>query len=329
MSFSSETKQEIARIKTEKRCCGIAETAGFICASGAVTLSGKGRVGLLMATEHPAVARRIKTVIAGSFGISAMLMVGEPGFNRSRHVFEVKIPPERGAERVLRETGVMTGAETGINIHGQVDARFMMRKCCRKACLRGFFLGAGTVNEPDKGYNLEIVLSDEQSAAGLRRLINSFSGIHAHVRMRRGKYVVYLKDSEQIKDILNILGAHTQLLKFENTRILKEVRNLANRLSNCDNANMDKSLRAADRQIGDIRCIQSATGLDELPDDLLDTALARLSRPEANMAEIGEMLSPPIGKAAVAARFRRIAGIASATLENEDAPKSGTSSGEG
>jgi DNA-binding protein WhiA len=130
-------------------------------------------------------------------------------------------------------------------------------KCCRKAYLRGAFLGAGTLNDPEKGYHLEIVCGSEALAADIRRLFNSFTDIHAKIASRRGRFAVYLKNAGCIADILNILGAHGQLLAFENVRIVKDLRNRTNRISNCDNANLDKSLRAAEAHT---RAIAGLTG---------------------------------------------------------------------
>jgi DNA-binding protein WhiA len=162
------------------------------------------------------------------------------------------------------------------------------------------------VSDPEKGYNLEIVLASERTAAAARKLLGSFTDIHARVRQRRGSYVVYLKNSEQIKDVLTIIGAHSQLLRYENVRVLKEMKARANRVNNCDTANMEKALGAAANQLEVIRTIERRDGLDSLPDALIDTALTRIFHPDASLAEIGQLLDPPLGRAAVSARFKRI-----------------------
>jgi DNA-binding protein WhiA len=310
MSFSSDIKNEIAHTSPPKNCCAAAELAGFIRSCGSLTLSGKAGMGVRMSTEHAAVARHIKTVLAQQFGINAKLMVGEAALGRSSHVFELVIQPGPKAEKLLVQAGVITLTGDTRSLAGGFTGAIMRRKCCRKACLKGLFLGAGTMADPEKGYDLEIALSSEQTANAVKRLLNAFTDIHAKIRKRRGSYVVYLNASEEIKDIMNIIGAHAQLLKYENVRVLKEVRNRTNRINNCDNANYEKQISAAARQIADIEQLQEADALDSLPPDLFETALLRLGSPEASLAEIGALSLPQITKAAVAARFKRISEIA-------------------
>jgi DNA-binding protein WhiA len=310
MSFASDTKSETARNIATKRCCKLAETAGFIRVAGSITLSGRGKMGILITTAHPAVARHFKTLIAEVFGVSPSLMVGEAEFHRNRHVYRLIVSAEKGAERMLKAAGILVQENGAKSIHEGIDERLIRGKCCRKAYLRGLFLGAGIISNPDRAYHLEIVTDREALSHAIRRLFNSFTDIHAKVAKRRGNYVVYLKDAEQIKDILGIIGAHTQLFKYEDVRVMKEVRNRTNRLNNCDNANMDRALRSADRQLQAIRAIQSSVGLDALEDSLLNTALARLDHPEASLAELGEVLNPPLKKAGVAYRIGKILAFA-------------------
>jgi DNA-binding protein WhiA len=305
MSFSSDTKNEMTHGHTEKACCAAAEAVGFIRSCGSVFARGEAGIGVAMTTENPAVARYIKTLLADRFGASVNLTVGESEFGKGRHVYGLRVMPDKGAARILSEIGLLSG-----HLFGASDERVYAKKCCRRAYLRGLFLGAGTVDDPEKGYNLEIVCRDEASAYASGRLINSFAGMHARVRRRRGNAVVYLKSSEQIKDMLNIIGAHNRLLKFENAMVLKDVRNRTNRINNCDNANLDRLLGASSGQIADIDRIRGSVGLDALPGDLLDIALARLAHPEASLSELGELLDPPIGKSAAHARLRRIAAFA-------------------
>jgi DNA-binding protein WhiA len=307
MSFSSDTKNEITHVRAGKPCCGAAVAAGFIRVRGYVFPQGKNGIGVAMTTENPAVARYIKKLLSERFNATASLMVGESGFKKGRHAYELKVAPEKGAGRILAAVGGIPGQR---GHEGAADERIYNRKCCRRSYLKGLFLGAGTVSEPEKGYDLEISCGDEAFAYAVRRLMNSFTGIHARVRERRGDAVVYLKNAEQIKDMLNIIGAYAQLLKFENAMVLKDVRNRANRINNCDNANLDRALGAANRQISEINRIRASGRMDELPDRLLDMALVRLEHPEASLTELGELVNPPIGKSAVCDRLRKISAFA-------------------
>ena len=310
MSFSSDTKNEISRDNKLKACCNIAEIAGIIKSSGSIILAGKGEVGILVSTENPAVARHVKTLFSEQFHVDSSIKILKPEFRHNKHVYEISVTDPTGAKRILFATGIMS-KEDGLNvINDNFSDSIMKKKCCRKACLKGLFLGAGSISNPEKDYSFEIRFAKETVANAARRLINSFEDIHAKKKERRGSYVVYIKDSEQIKDILNIVGAHTQLLQYENVRVIKSMRNKTNRINNFDNANYDRTTSAADKQVQDITQIANTVGLDELSQKLLDIALARLNHPDASLNELGEMMSPKIKKSAVQARMKAIANFA-------------------
>jgi DNA-binding protein WhiA len=242
-----------------------------------------------------------------AYGAGAKLMVGEGAAVRRARVYELSVPPGPAADSILVASGIirLAGGKREMR-EGHPDFAFG-RKCCRKACMKGLFLGVGVVSDPEKGYNFEMAFTSEATASAARRLLNSFTGLRARVRRRRSSYVVYLKNSEQIRDALAIMGAHAQLLKFEEVRMVRGMKGHVNRLGNCDAANMDRALGAAERQLAQIRSIEARDGLDSLPDELIDTALTRIFHPDASLAEIGRLLIPPVGKAAVGARFKRIA----------------------
>jgi len=306
MSFSTDVKTEIARTLPERSCCASAELAGFIRASGFISLAGKKGVGLRMETEHAAVARHIKTLTRQSLGIDLSLMVGDAAMGRGKHLYGLVIKPGAKAQRLLSITGVLSEKKGDTSISAGFPPSIFRKKCCRKACLKGLFLGSGTMCAPEKAYDLELVLSNEQNAQAAKRLLNSFVDIHAKSRIRRGSHVVYINDSEQVKDVLGIIDAHSQLLKYESTRVLKEVRNKTNRLNNCDSANFDRSSSAAEEQIAKILKIRSSGELDKLPGKLIDTALLRLEHPDATLSELGALHDPGLSKSAVAARMKKI-----------------------
>ncbi|MDR2355223.1 MAG: DNA-binding protein WhiA [Clostridiales Family XIII bacterium] len=311
MSFASETKNELARVMPEKQCCRPAEIAGFIRFGGVVGFAGSGRLTLTLSTENPAAARHYKKLLKEYFGARANLFVGGgANFRKKGHLYELCMEESADAEHILRETGILLTRENFSCLHEGICDELLKTKCCRKAYLRGAFLGAGTLSDPEKAYHLEIVCGSEPLAADLKRLFNSFTDIRAKIAFRRGRFAVYLKDAGHIADILNILGAHGQLLKFENVRIVKELRNRTNRLSNCDNANLDKSLRAAEARISAIAGLRDGAGLESLPEKLRAAALLRLAHPEASLSELGEMMNPPITKSSVHHRLRRIEEIA-------------------
>jgi DNA-binding protein WhiA len=142
------------------------------------------------------------------------------------------------------------------------------------------------------------------------RLINSFVDLHSKITIRRNKWVVYVKESEQIIDILNIVGAHGHLLKYEEIRLERELRNSANRLKNCDEANADKIVNTAQRQLVAIRKIEEINGIDSLPERLYQAAILRKENPDVSFSELGEMMDPPLKKSGIYHRLKKIEEIA-------------------
>ena len=178
-------------------------------------------------------------------------------------------------------------------------------------------MAAGSVNHPERGYHLEIVCRSEYIGNDLKKLMNYFS-LNAKMTERKGSWVVYVKESEKIIDFMNIIGAHGQLLEFENIRIVKDMRNKANRIVNCENANMDKSIDAASRQVEDIKLIESKVGLGSLPVKLRDVAELRLEHPDLPLKELAELTDPPVSKSGVNHRFMRLGELAARLREESE-----------
>ncbi len=193
----------------------------------------------------------------------------------------------------------------------------MQNTCCKRAFLRGVFLAAGSISDPKKAYHLEIVFDEEGKAVWVRDVIHSFM-IDAKVVKRKKYFVVYVKEGAQIVDLLNIMEAHLALMELENIRILKEVRNSVNRQVNCEAANINKTVQAAAKQIGDILYIRDNFGFDNLEDGLREIAVLRIEYPEASLKELGEMLPVPLGKSGVNHRLKRLGSIAEGLKEKKE-----------
>ncbi|MCB6992018.1 DNA-binding protein WhiA [bacterium 210820-DFI.6.37] len=310
MSFSMDTKNELAHVTPEKKCCMLAEIAGFIRMCGSIRLAGGGKFRIVTTTENPAVARHYKTLIKDYFGIDAALEVGQGNTLKKGRAYLITIGPEDLSKQILRETGILMVREGMNYISDGIYDGLIRTKCCRKACLRGIFLAAGTITDPEKSYHLEFNCSSQILAGDVKKLVNSFVDLHAKVSARKKNYAVYVKEAEQIIDILAIMGAHSQIFTFEDVRITKEIRNKANRINNCDNANIDKTLQAAEKQLAWIRKIQDTKGLRFLPDKLYDVAVLRLDHPEATLQELADMMDPPMKKSGINNRFRKIQELA-------------------
>lgn len=310
MSFSADTKNELAHVEPEKKCCMLAEIAGFIRMCGSIRLAGGGKFEIVTATEHPAVARHYKKMLKEYFGIDAELAVGQGSGLKKGRSYLLSIGPKNLSEQILRETGILMVKEGMNYISDGIYDGLIRTKCCRKACLRGIFLASGTITDPEKSYHLEFSCSSQILAGDVKKLINSFVDLHAKVSARKKNYAVYVKEAEQIIDILAIMGAHSQIFAFEDVRITKEIRNKANRINNCDNANIDKTLKAAEKQLSWIHKIQETKGLAFLPDKLREVAVLRLENPEATLQELADMMDPPMKKSGLNNRFRKIEELA-------------------
>ena len=185
----------------------------------------------------------------------------------------------------------------------------MTRQCCRRAFLRGAFLGAGTVTNPEKGYHFEWKADDGHLPQVLEKLLEKCE-LPFHSYTRGGQQVVYLKGAQQIADALALMGAGQSVLQMENIRIHKQLRASAVRAANCDEHNGERMLDAAQKQAEAIRQISLKQGLFTLPPALRELARLRLENPDLSLKELGEMLDPPVGKSGINHRMRRLMEIA-------------------
>ena len=316
MSFGSETKNELARIEPEKKCCMLAEISGFLRVAGSIGLVGFGKFKIIITTDNPAVARHYKKLIQDYFGIETKLEIGEGkavGKSRSSKKFSysITIDADNRSEQILRETGILLVREGNNYISDGIYSGIVRTKCCKKAYLRGVFMGAGTMSDPEKGYDLEFVLESATMAADLKKLINSFVDLSCKVTERRGKHVVYMKKADYISDMLAIMGASSQVFSMEETRIKKEMVGSARRMSNCDSANMDRSIEASMKHIEAIKKIESSVGLASLPDSLREAADLRIEHPDISISALGELCDPPLKKSGINKRLMKIEEIAS------------------
>ena len=175
----------------------------------------------------------------------------------------------------------------------------------RKAFVRGAFLSSGYITNPEVEYHLEMVVSNEEFANVLQHLIEGF-GLNPKVILRKNKFIVYLKDSNEISDFLILIGAKKSVLDFEGTRVLKDVRNQINRQVNYETANLNKTINTAVRQIEDIKYLKKTGKFSELSENEKQVAEIRLKNPEATLTEIGELCNPKLSKSGVSHRMKNI-----------------------
>lgn len=315
MSFASETKNELARIEPEKKCCMLAEISGFLRVAGSIGLAGLGKFKIKITTENAAVARHYKKLLQDYFGIETKLEISEgktvaKAGSGKKHAYSITIDADNLSEQILRETGMLLIKEGNNYFSDGIYSGIVRTKCCKKAYLRGVFMGAGTMSDPEKGYDLEFVLNSEVMAADLKKLINSFVDLSCKTTKRGKHYVVYMKKADYISDTLAIMGASSQVFSMEETRIKKAMINSAKRSVNCDNANTDRIIEASMKQVETIKKIDAAIGLAALPEKLRQAAQLRLENPDISIAALGELCDPPLKKSGINNRMRRIEEIA-------------------
>lgn len=305
-SFSNRVKNELARLEFDKECCCLAEFSAFLRARGILRISNKNQFSLYIATNNAAVARRIFRLGKKIYDCPVELMVRRRRClqKENQYLVEMMIPSSH-KRHIVYTLGIVQGKKV---LEG-IKASLVRRQCCRRAYLRGVFLGCGSVTNPNSEYHLEMVLTDAGYARHLVKLLSRV-GIRAGINQRKNHYVVYIKDADQIADFFSIIGAHGALLSFEDTRVRKEMRNQINRLVNCDTANVKKTVSAGLRQVENIKIIAAVKGLEWLPSALKQIAVLRLEYPEASLKELGELMEPRLSKSGVNHRLRQLEEIA-------------------
>lgn len=306
MSFSTATKNELARIYDRRPCCRLAELAALIRMDGSIQISSGKMMSLNISTENAAVARKIFSMVKGNFNLHTEVLVQRKTRLRKNNVYLVRIPPQQQLSEFLIQVGML---DRKGRLKDTVREDLLTKGCCRRAYLRGVFLGGGSVNSPEGTYHLEVITDNEQHAGSICELMQKFR-LPARISERKNWQVVYLKGSEQIVRFLNIIGAHSALLNFENARVYKDVRNQVNRLVNCETANLNKTINASVRQLENIKLVRDTIGFDNIPFSLREAAEIRVKYPDASLKELGDYMQPRLGKSGMSHRLRKLEEIA-------------------
>lgn len=301
MSFSNEVKNEVIRKDNSNRCCHLAELAALIKIEGSLEIIN-GNLALKLKSQTAAVARKIYKLLKERFNFWTEIIVRKKMYLDKGNYYIIKVPPQKGIKKLLIDCGLI---DDSYILSYKIKDEFITNDCCRKAYLRGVFLGAGSISNPDSDYHLEIVVDYQEYAQELTKLFASFE-IEINSRSREDKIALYLKNIEDIITVLNIIGAHSTLLEVENLRVYREIKNQVNRKVNCETANLNKTVKAAQEQLEAIELIDRFKGLEELTPGLEEIAHLRRENPYASMRELGEMLEPTLSKSGVNHRLRRI-----------------------
>lgn len=306
MSFSTRMKDDLARVISSKTCCRRAEFLAFFLINGNIRISNG--LSLVMNTEHSGAVRKMYT-LAKDFGLEREVTAFRRSRLKKKQVYTLEIPAQEKMSAFLTELGLVDEQVTWqLDFTEAVRERFLQDTCCRRAYIRGAFLAAGSVTDPETGsYHLEIDSLDNAQAALIIELLAAFE-LKAKSVSRRESQTVYLKGAEQLSIFMNIVGAHRALLQLESMRVTRDMRNMTNRRLNCDKANVNKTVEAAMRQTADIQFITEKIGFETLSQNLRVAAELRLDNPEANLGELAEISG--LGRSALNHRLRRLSEIA-------------------
>ncbi|QCR33611.1 DNA-binding protein WhiA [Lysinibacillus sp. SGAir0095] len=311
MSFASETKKELTQLESDDTCLK-AEVSALIRMNGTLSFTNR-QLSLDVQTENAAIARRLYTIVKKLYPYNVELLVRKKMRLKKNNVYICRV--RDGARELLADLDILS---EDFQLNHSLSTSLLSNRDQKRAYLRGAFLAGGSVNNPEtSAYHLEIYSLYKEHGEALAELMNKFN-LNAKTIERKKGFVTYLKEAEKISDFMGIVGAVQAMLKFEDVRILRDMRNSVNRIVNCETANLNKTIGAAIRQVENIRFIENSIGLDQLPEKLREIARLRVEYQDVTLKELGEMVSTgAVSKSGVNHRLRKIDEIAEALRRGE------------
>ncbi|MCM3388664.1 DNA-binding protein WhiA [Ureibacillus chungkukjangi] len=311
MSFASETKKELTQLETDDNCLR-AEVSALIRMNGTLSFTNR-QLSLDVQTENAAIARRLYTIVKKLYPYNVELLVRKKMRLKKNNVYICRV--RDGAREILADLDILS---EDFQLNHSLSTSLLSNRDQKRAYLRGAFLAGGSVNNPEtSAYHLEIYSLYKEHGEALADLMNKFN-LNAKTIERKKGFVTYLKEAEKISDFMGIVGAVQAMLKFEDVRILRDMRNSVNRIVNCETANLNKTIGAAIRQVENIRFIENSIGLDQLPEKLREIARLRVEYQDVTLKELGEMVSTgAVSKSGVNHRLRKIDEIADSLRRGE------------
>lgn len=304
MSFASEMKKELTQIEADDASYK-AELSALIQMNGSLSFANR-QLSLDVQTENAAIARRMYTILKRLYNYPIELLVRKKMRLKKNNVYICRV--RDGAKELLESLEILSG---NFLFNHEIAQDLIDTPDKRRAYLRGAFLAGGSVNNPEtSAYHLEIYSLYKEHGEALATLMNGFD-LNAKTIERKKGFVTYLKEAEKISDFLSLVGSHAAMMKFEDVRILRDMRNSVNRLVNCETANLNKTIGASLRQVENIKYIDQMIGIEQLPDKLREIARLRVEHQEVTLKELGEMVSTgTVSKSGVNHRLRKIDSIA-------------------
>ena len=302
VSFSSAARAEICKYLPNRHCCALAESFGILLFCNSFQNDG-----IKIITESREFAYILPKLFKKAFDLSfdSYPSLASPG----KLVFQIW--DETKIEHIMEAFGFSAGDTLSLHVNYPI----VEDECCKAAFLRGAFLAGGSVTDPGKGYHMEFSTTHQSVARETNLLLREAMHFIPKMSGRGGGQVVYIKQSEQISDLLTYLGAHVAAMGIMEARLEKELNNKVNRRCNCDDANTSKVVEAAQEQLAAIRLLREAELLDKLPEKIKQAALARENNPSASLSELAAMMEPAITKPAMNNRMKKLVQLAKETRQ--------------
>ena len=291
MSFAAQVKAELCRLGLNKKCCAQAEAYGVLLFCN--QFGNQVRI----VTESDAFASRLPALFKKAFRVEFDRLPAPEA--TGKRVFGITDPGKLG---VIRDT---FGMDAKNMLAHHINFAVLEEACCRLSFLRGAFLAGGSVTDPEKGYHLELATSHFNVSREAHALMQE-CGFAPKQVTRKANYIAYFKQSEAIEDFLTGIGAPISAMEIMNAKVEKTLRGSVNRRVNCDAANLDKAVEAAQSQLEAIRLLEQSGVLDTLPDKLKETARLRVAHPEDTLAQLADRCNPPVTKSAMNHRLRKL-----------------------
>ena len=311
MSFSSDIKKKLAEVSVSKNHCRFAEVAGIIFASSTFSLTGKG-LSLSISTENMDVVKRLLSLLSKLYNVTPELTAVEQ-LPKKTLTYIISFSDTNTVRKIMLSIGL--NLNSGIGVDDKIIKQLLQLNCCRKAFLRGAFLGSGSITDPQKSYHLEMVFGSKMFADVVSEIMSGFS-LNEGIVERKDDYIVYIKGCDRIIEFFAHIGAHSAIFDLENIRILKDINNNINRAYNCESANIDRTISSAHEQIRCIKIIDEVIGISKLSEPLRVVAERRLSNPIASLSELAA-IEPEISRSTINHRIRKIKEIAYSIQDKE------------
>ena len=321
MSFAKDSKLEIIEERIEDADCAQAFISGLLHSSGTITRNGS-ELFVDVVTDFKEIYNFLEGLVEKLYGEKLILEISDDHIINKTVYYRIRFPKEI-TEQVLKDSSILSSSGE-FNLGGEIDRNIIADDETKKAFLKGAYVGCATSSiklselgsrNPTTGYHVEFASHRESFLEGICDILKNF-GITSKIEMRKKIYVLYIKDSESIKDLLALVGANKCVMDLSDEMAKRDLRNTVNRQVNCINANINKTVEASLRQIAAINLINKKIGLESLPEDLQEVAVLRLANPQESMEELLKLSTIKLTKSGLNHRFRRIMKIADILKEN-------------